>query len=153
MLESGLRSERVSKETPKKPPNPRKARYPISSPWLSFLWHGIWKIRVDLRLEENFRCSEYLNQFIVCFLFLSQDHGDPSCSWLFLFLISLNPGSSQGPAVICCLPASDLMIALLDGSQVDDGTAWEISYFYRGKPKRAKIIGVRTLQLLRQYIV
>ena len=138
MLESGLRSERVSKETPKKPPNPRKARYPISSPWLSFLWHGIWKIRVDLRLEENFRCSEYLNQFIVCFLFLSQDHGDPSCSWLFLFLISLNPGSSQGPAVICCLPASDLMIALLDGSQVGDGHGLGDRIFLRRKITRTE---------------
>ncbi|MGA2225479.1 MAG: hypothetical protein ABSH41_13675 [Syntrophobacteraceae bacterium] len=25
------------------------------------------------------------------------------------------------------------MIALLDGSQVDDGAAWEIGYFYRQK--------------------
>jgi hypothetical protein len=30
------RSEPVSEETPKKPPNFRKARYTISSPWLSF---------------------------------------------------------------------------------------------------------------------
>jgi len=33
---------------------------------------------------------------------------------------------------------------LLDRSQVDDGTAWEAGYFYRGKPEGAKIIGVRT---------
>lgn len=39
---------------------------------------------------------------------------------------------------------ADMVIALLDGTQVDDGTAWEIGYFYRGKPERASIIGVRT---------
>jgi nucleoside 2-deoxyribosyltransferase len=42
------------------------------------------------------------------------------------------------------LDYADMVIALLDGSQVDDGTAWEIGYFYRGKPEVAKIIGVRT---------
>ena len=31
-----------------------------------------------------------------------------------------------------------------DGAQVDDRTAWEIGYFYRGKPTGAKIIGIRT---------
>jgi len=35
----------------------------------------------------------------------------------------------------------DIMVALLDGSQVDDGTAWEIGYFFmQGK----KILGLRT---------
>ena len=35
----------------------------------------------------------------------------------------------------------DLMIAILDGPQVDDGTAWEIGYFFsQGK----KILGIRT---------
>ncbi|NPV63771.1 MAG: nucleoside 2-deoxyribosyltransferase [Methanotrichaceae archaeon] len=34
-----------------------------------------------------------------------------------------------------------LMIAVLEGAQVDDGTAWEIGYFYaRGGP----ILGIRT---------
>jgi nucleoside 2-deoxyribosyltransferase len=42
------------------------------------------------------------------------------------------------------LDGADMVIALLDGSQVDDGTALEIGYFYRGKPEGAKIIGVRT---------
>ncbi len=42
------------------------------------------------------------------------------------------------------LDNADMVIALLDGSQVDDGTSWEIGYFYRGKPEGAKIIGVRT---------
>jgi nucleoside 2-deoxyribosyltransferase len=37
-----------------------------------------------------------------------------------------------------------MVIALLDGSQVDDGTAWEDGYFYRGKPEGTKIIRVRT---------
>lgn len=36
---------------------------------------------------------------------------------------------------------SDLMVAILEGAQVDDGTAWEIGYFFsRGK----RIIGIRT---------
>jgi len=35
----------------------------------------------------------------------------------------------------------DLMVAILDGSQVDDGTAWEVGYFFsQGK----QIIGIRT---------
>lgn len=42
------------------------------------------------------------------------------------------------------LDDADVLVALLDGSQVDDGTAWEIGYFYRGKPTGATIIGVRT---------
>lgn len=40
------------------------------------------------------------------------------------------------------LEDSDLVVALLDGSQVDDGTAWEIGYYYA--LKRGKIIGIRT---------
>ncbi len=42
------------------------------------------------------------------------------------------------------LYGADLMIALLDGSQVDDGTAWEIGYFYARKGPEQKIIGIRT---------
>jgi nucleoside 2-deoxyribosyltransferase len=42
------------------------------------------------------------------------------------------------------LDNADMVIALLDGPQVDDGTAWEIGYFYRGKREGAKIIGIRT---------
>ncbi len=42
------------------------------------------------------------------------------------------------------LEDSDLLIALLDGPQVDDGTAWEIGYFYRKRPEGSCIIGVRT---------
>ncbi len=39
------------------------------------------------------------------------------------------------------LDECDLMIAVLDGAQVDDGTAWEIGYFFsQGK----KILGIRT---------
>ena len=29
----------------------------------------------------------------------------------------------------------DLMVAMLDGSQVDDGTAWEIGYFFMSGQK------------------
>jgi nucleoside 2-deoxyribosyltransferase len=42
------------------------------------------------------------------------------------------------------LDDADLVIALLDGSQVDDGTAWEIGYFYAKKSPEQKIIGIRT---------
>ena len=36
------------------------------------------------------------------------------------------------------------MIALLDGPQVDDGTAWEIGYFYSKRSPEQKIVGIRT---------
>ena len=35
-----------------------------------------------------------------------------------------------------------MVIAVLDGSQVDDGTAWEIGYY--SALKRGQIIGTRT---------
>jgi len=41
------------------------------------------------------------------------------------------------------LDQADLLVALLDGSQVDDGTAWEIGYFFSTKG-RSRIIGIRT---------
>ena len=40
------------------------------------------------------------------------------------------------------LEDSDLVIAVLDGSQVDDGTAWKIGYYHT--LKRGKVIGIRT---------
>jgi nucleoside 2-deoxyribosyltransferase len=40
------------------------------------------------------------------------------------------------------LDDADMVIAVLDGPQTDDGTAWEIGYFYRGKSDRVKIIGI-----------
>jgi nucleoside 2-deoxyribosyltransferase len=42
------------------------------------------------------------------------------------------------------LDDADMLIALLDGPQVDDGTAWEIGYFYASRKPEQKIIGVRT---------
>ena len=42
------------------------------------------------------------------------------------------------------LEDSDILIALLDGTQVDDGTAWEIGYFYARRSPEQKIIGIRT---------
>jgi nucleoside 2-deoxyribosyltransferase len=42
------------------------------------------------------------------------------------------------------LDDTDLVIALLDGPQVDDGTAWEIGYFYARKSPEQNIIGIRT---------
>lgn len=39
------------------------------------------------------------------------------------------------------IDACDTVVALLDGPQVDDGTAWEIGYAYaKGKP----VVGIRT---------
>ena len=39
------------------------------------------------------------------------------------------------------IDACDVVVALLDGTQVDDGTAWEIGYAYaRNKP----VVGIRT---------
>lgn len=44
-------------------------------------------------------------------------------------------------ANIKALDECDLMVAILDGAQVDDGTAWEMGYFFgQGKP----ILGIRT---------
>jgi nucleoside 2-deoxyribosyltransferase len=40
--------------------------------------------------------------------------------------------------------STNMMIALLDGALVDDGTAWEIGYFYAIRKKGDAIIGVRT---------
>ncbi len=37
-----------------------------------------------------------------------------------------------------------MVIAFLDGPQADDGTAWEIGYFYAQKSPEQKIIGIRT---------
>jgi len=42
------------------------------------------------------------------------------------------------------LDRADMVIALLDGSQVDDGTAWELGYFFARFPERRPIIGIRT---------
>ncbi|GAB6042895.1 nucleoside 2-deoxyribosyltransferase [Endothiovibrio diazotrophicus] len=42
------------------------------------------------------------------------------------------------------LERCDLLLALLDGAQVDDGTAWEIGYFYRSAMDGRRIIGIRT---------
>jgi nucleoside 2-deoxyribosyltransferase len=44
-------------------------------------------------------------------------------------------------ANLFALAGCDLMVAMLDGPQVDDGTAWEVGYFYsQGK----RIYGIRT---------
>ncbi|MCE5336649.1 MAG: nucleoside 2-deoxyribosyltransferase [Desulfobacteraceae bacterium] len=42
------------------------------------------------------------------------------------------------------LENADLVIALLDGTQVDDGTAWELGYFYAIRSPERKMIGIRT---------
>lgn len=42
------------------------------------------------------------------------------------------------------LNRADIMIAILDGPQVDDGTAWEVGYFFCRNSPRARIFGLRT---------
>lgn len=42
------------------------------------------------------------------------------------------------------LEGADILVALLDGTQVDDGTAWEIGYFFANRSASQPIIGVRT---------
>jgi len=42
------------------------------------------------------------------------------------------------------LDRADVVVALLDGTQVDDGTAWEIGYFYARRRYGQPIIGIRT---------
>lgn len=42
------------------------------------------------------------------------------------------------------LDQADLVIALLDGTQVDDGTAFELGYFYHAHRDPSRIIGIRT---------
>ena len=44
-------------------------------------------------------------------------------------------------ANLAALNEADLMVALLDGSQVDDGTAWEVGFFFS---QEKKILGLRT---------
>ncbi|MBF0459553.1 MAG: nucleoside 2-deoxyribosyltransferase [Nitrospirae bacterium] len=47
----------------------------------------------------------------------------------------------------CCkshLDSVDILVAVLDGSQVDDGTAWEVGYFFRNKVQGQQIVGIRT---------
>jgi len=42
---------------------------------------------------------------------------------------------------LLALNECNLMVALLDGTQVDDGTAWEVGYFFA---RGGKILGLRT---------
>ena len=42
------------------------------------------------------------------------------------------------------LKETDLLIALLDGPLVDDGTSWEIGYFYSIRKENQPIFGIRT---------
>lgn len=42
------------------------------------------------------------------------------------------------------LDVVDALVAVLDGTQVDDGTAWEIGYFYAHRSSGKPIIGLRT---------
>jgi nucleoside 2-deoxyribosyltransferase len=42
------------------------------------------------------------------------------------------------------LKETDLLVALLDGPLVDDGTSWEIGYFYSIRKENQPIFGIRT---------
>jgi nucleoside 2-deoxyribosyltransferase len=42
------------------------------------------------------------------------------------------------------LENADIVVASLDGPQVDDGTAWEIGYFYNKNGGGDRIVGIRT---------
>ena len=42
------------------------------------------------------------------------------------------------------LAQADLLVAVLDGSQVDDGTAWEVGYFFCRHRDPTRIVGLRT---------
>lgn len=42
------------------------------------------------------------------------------------------------------LDQCDTVVALLDGCQVDDGTAWEVGYFFAKRRPGQRIIGIRT---------
>ena len=42
------------------------------------------------------------------------------------------------------LDDADAVVALLDGAQVDDGTAWEIGYFHARRHPHQRILGIRT---------
>lgn len=49
--------------------------------------------------------------------------------------------------VLCerALREADVLVATLDGAQVDDGTAWEVGYFYAlSKGASERILGIRT---------
>jgi nucleoside 2-deoxyribosyltransferase len=64
-------------------------------------------------------------------------------------LIPHNEANSQGKQKIfeICrlyLDEVDALVCVLDGPQVDDGTAWEIGYFYCKHSNKLPIIGIRT---------
>jgi len=42
------------------------------------------------------------------------------------------------------LKETDVLIALLDGPLVDDGTSWELGYFYSIRKENQPIFGIRT---------
>ena len=51
------------------------------------------------------------------------------------------------------LDDADIVIALRDGSQVDDGTASETGYFYAKTSPEQKIIGIRTVGMARTFSI
>jgi nucleoside 2-deoxyribosyltransferase len=70
--------------------------------------------------------------------------GPGTNAWLLYFMEQKINGFEIFSRCKSHLDDADIMIALLDGSLVDDGTAWEIGYFYVKKSPEQKIIGIRT---------
>ena len=89
--------------------------------------------------EWNYNLKEILlsklrDQF---YFFLPQEHSGENVRLLNRHAIHIYKRNAYQ------IKASDILIAILDGPSVDDGTAWEIGYFRALKPE-APIIGIRT---------
>ena len=93
-----------------------------------------WLRRLKIRIEEFAREKDTEIEVIWPYELISQTD-----------IESLGNRAKQEVFDRCksSLDQADLLIALLDGSQVDDGTAWEVGYFYSIKG-RSRIIGIRT---------
>ena len=79
---------------------------------------------------------------------LEEISDDISVIWPYE-LIPRDEANTQGKQKIFQICRSyldqvDVLVCVLDGPQVDDGTAWEIGYFYCKHSNQLPIIGIRT---------
>ena len=60
-------------------------------------------------------------------------------------VVALGPKAKEAifEACVAAMDRCDAMVAILDGAQVDDGTAWEMGYWY-SKWGKERIFGIRT---------
>ena len=59
--------------------------------------------------------------------------------------VRITPGALSCSKDVCRVATEhDMVIALLDGPQVDDGAAWEIGHFYSKRSPEQKIVEIRT---------